>query len=71
MAAGPSMSERLGETAKLVLEKYDGDLSKLREAAKRKVPAEKKLIKEFKVSGVPPIFSNISFETTFTGGGKR
>ena len=50
------MSERLGETAKLVLDKYDGDLNKLREAAKRKVPAEKKLIKEFKASRAPPIF---------------
>ena len=47
--AGPSMSERLEETAKLLLEKYDGDLNKLREAAKSKPAAEKKLIKEFKV----------------------
>ena len=43
------MSDRLGETAKLVLEKYEGDLEKLREAAKKKPAALKKLVKEFKV----------------------
>ena len=43
------MSKRLDDTASLILDKYDGDLGKLREAADKDVSKEKKLLKEFKV----------------------
>lgn len=45
------MSGRMESTAELVLEKYDGDLEKLREAAGRDAKEEMKLIKEFKGVG--------------------
>lgn len=44
------MSERLESTAKLILDKYDGDINKLRETASKDFNKEKKLLKEFKVS---------------------
>ena len=43
------MSDRLETTAKLILDKYDGDINKLREAAGKDFGKEKKLLKEFKV----------------------
>ena len=45
------MSGRLESTAELVLEKYDGNLEKLREAAGKDAKEEMKLIKEFKGVG--------------------
>lgn len=44
-------STLLGETAQTVLDKYDGDLRKLREAAGRDVEKEKKLLTQFKGIG--------------------
>lgn len=54
MYTGPSMSSRLEDTAALVLEKYDGDLEKLREAANKDPEEIRKLVKEFKVKFVSP-----------------
>lgn len=48
--AGPSMSTRLSETSAVILDKYDGDINKLRDAAGKDLAKEKKLLKEFKVS---------------------
>lgn len=45
------MSSRLESTAEMVLEKYGGDLEKLREAAGKDPEKEMKLIKEFKGVG--------------------
>ena len=47
--AGPSMSTRLSETSAVILDKYDGDINKLRDAAGKDLAKEKKLLKEFKV----------------------
>ena len=44
------MSNRLEAAADLLLEKYYGDLYKLRESAERDPEQERKLLKEFKVS---------------------
>ena len=49
--AGPSMSGRMESAAEMVLEKYEGDLEKLREAAGRDAKEEMKLVKEFKGVG--------------------
>ena len=46
-----STSRMLGDGAALLLEKYDGDLRKLREEAERDPKQERKLIKEFKGIG--------------------
>ena len=46
------MSSRLEDTATLVLEKYDGDLEKLREAANKDPEEIRKLVKEFKVNSI-------------------
>ena len=43
------MSGRLESAADMLLEKYGGDMEKLREAAGRDPEQEKKLLKEFKV----------------------
>ena len=48
---GPSMSGRIESTADMVLEKYEGTLEKLREAAGRDPQREMKLIREFKGVG--------------------
>ena len=45
-SVGPSMSDRLGATAEAVIKKYEGDLSKLREAAKNDPAQIRKLVKE-------------------------
>ena len=45
------MSERIESAADMVLEKYEGDLEKLREAAGKDPEEEKKLIREFKGVG--------------------
>ncbi len=42
-----SGSRMLGQTAELLLNRYGGDLRKLREEAKRDVEAEKKLLRQF------------------------
>ena len=47
--AGPSMSTRLSETSAVILDKYDGDINKLRDTAGKDLAKEKKLLKEFKV----------------------
>jgi hypothetical protein len=44
-------STMLGETAKLLLERYKGDLRKLREEADRNSARERELLKEFKGIG--------------------
>ena len=44
------MSTRLSETSAVILDKYDGDINKLRDAAGKDLAKEKKLLKEFKVS---------------------
>jgi endonuclease III len=44
-------STMLGETAKLLLDRYKGDLRKLREAAGREPVRERELLKEFKGIG--------------------
>ncbi|MEF2072130.1 hypothetical protein [Consotaella aegiceratis] len=46
-----STSRYLGEDAALCLERYDGDLRKLRDAADRDPDEERKLLKEFKGIG--------------------
>lgn len=46
-----STSTMLGQTAELVLERYGGDLRKLREEAQRDVSREKKLLTQFKGIG--------------------
>ncbi|WP_414832378.1 hypothetical protein [Afifella sp. YEN Y35] len=46
-----STSRMLGETSELLLEKYRGDLRKLREAADEEPARERKLLKEFKGLG--------------------
>lgn len=43
------MSTRLSETSAVILDKYDGDINKLRDAAGKDLAKEKKLLKEFKV----------------------
>lgn len=43
------MSKRMEATAATILEKYDGDLDKLREAAGKDPEKERQLVKEFKV----------------------
>ena len=50
-------STMLGTTASLVLEKYDGDLRQLRQAAGREVKREHALLQEF--SGIGPIGADI------------
>lgn len=46
-----STATYLGDTTNLLLEKYGGDLRKLREAAERQPDRERKLLKEFKGIG--------------------
>lgn len=46
-----STSTMLGETAELLLDKYDGDLRKLREEADRDVQSEHRLLQQFKGIG--------------------
>lgn len=46
-----STSRMLEDTANILLEKYDGDLRKLREAANQDPAAERRLLKEFKGIG--------------------
>jgi endonuclease III len=46
-----STATYLGDTAKLLVERYKGDLRKLREAAERKPDQERRLLKEFKGIG--------------------
>ena len=48
---GPSMSGRIESTADMVIEKYEGNLEKLREAAGKDPKKEMKLIREFKGVG--------------------
>ena len=48
---GPSMSGRIESTADMLLEKYEGSLEKLREAAGKDPRQEMKLIREFKGMG--------------------
>lgn len=48
---GPSMSGRIESAADMVLDNYDGNLEKLREAASKDPEKEMKLIKEFKGVG--------------------
>src|SRR5262249_24753893 len=50
-------STMLGDTAQLVLNKYDGDLRNLREAADRNVKREHELLQEF--SGIGPVGADI------------
>lgn len=50
-------STMLGKTAELVLDKYQGDLRKLREAADYQVESEKQLLMEFK--GIGPVGADI------------
>ncbi|MDQ6675532.1 MAG: endonuclease [Chloroflexota bacterium] len=50
-------STMLGDTAALVLQKYGGDLRKLRDAAGRNVRREHRLLQEFK--GIGPIGADI------------
>lgn len=52
-----SAATKLGRTAELVLDKYQGDLRKLREAADYKVEEEKCLLMEFK--GIGPVGADI------------
>jgi endonuclease III len=52
-------STMLGETAALLLERYQGDLRKLREAAGGDPAAERKLIKQFK--GIGEVGADIFF----------
>lgn len=44
-------STMLGDTAQMVLERYHGDLRRLREEAEHDVPQEKKLLQQFKGIG--------------------
>lgn len=46
-----SGSRMLGDTSNMLLEKYDGDLRKLREEAARDVETERELLQEFKGIG--------------------
>lgn len=46
-----STSRMLGDTSRILLEKYGGDLRKLRERAERKPDVERRLLKEFKGLG--------------------
>ena len=46
------MASRLEATSALLLEKYEGDMSKLREAAGKDPAQERKLVKQFKVGPV-------------------
>jgi hypothetical protein len=48
---GPSMSKRLEAAADLLLEKYNGDMYKLRDLAERDPEKEKSLLKDFKGLG--------------------
>jgi endonuclease III len=50
-------STMLGKTAELVLDKYKGDLRKLREEAKRQVRREHQLLQQF--SGIGPVGADI------------
>lgn len=50
-------STMLGDTAKLVLDKYKGDLRKLRDEARRDVKRERVLLQEF--SGIGPVGADI------------
>jgi endonuclease III len=52
-------STMLGDTSGYLLEKYDGDLRNLREAAGRQPPEERRLLKEFK--GVGDVAVDIFF----------
>jgi endonuclease III len=52
-------STMLGETAQMTIEKYGGDLRKLREAAEADPARERKLLKEFK--GIGEVGANIFF----------
>jgi endonuclease III len=52
-------STMLGETAELLLEKYSGDLRRLREVAKRDPARERELLKEFK--GIGEVGADIFF----------
>lgn len=47
----------LGDTAAMLLERYEGDLRRLREEAQREVPAERRLLQQFK--GIGPIGADI------------
>src|SRR5438552_6253139 len=51
------MSTMLGDTAELLLDKYKGDLRKLRDAAGREVKREHALLQEF--SGIGPVGADI------------
>ncbi len=44
-------SSMLGDTAQMLVERYGGDLRRLREAAKRQPASERRLLKEFKGIG--------------------
>jgi endonuclease III len=50
-------STMLGDTASLLLDKYNGDLRKLRDAANRDVKREHELLQEF--SGIGPVGADI------------
>ena len=50
--AAPSMAHYLNQTAKAVLDEYEGDMDKLREAAKRDPAKIHELVKKFKVGRV-------------------
>lgn len=52
-------SRMLGDTARLLLERYQGDLGKLREAAARQPRLERRLLKEFK--GIGDVGADIFF----------
>ena len=47
------MASRLEATSALLLEKYEGDMSKLRDAAGKDPKKERKLVKQFKVWPTP------------------
>lgn len=52
-----STSQRLGEAAEMVIERYDGDLRTLREDGDREVAQQQKLLQEFK--GIGELGANI------------
>jgi len=54
-----STATMLGEAAELLLSEYDGDLRRLREAAERDVPAERRLLKQ--VKGIGDVGADIFF----------
>ena len=47
--AAPSMAHYLNQTAKAILDDYDGNMDKLRDAAKRDPAKIHELVKKFKV----------------------